>query len=196
MAGTRKFDEQALLEQAISIFRGKGYIATTMLDLAKETGVQRGSLYNAYQNKNTLFLKAFEHYIDQFLDLVKEDLEHPDGYTAFEQFIVNMVERLSDETDGKGCFSTRTIMEASQESEDVTQCLQRFLNKLETVFTQRLQQAVDDGHFDGDAEQYAQYLVAMTRGIAVIERVYSNKQRMADIASTTLAGMPFKRSST
>ena len=66
MVGTRKFNEEEILSIVINVFRDKGYTATTMLDLAKETGVQRGSLYNAYKNKNTLFLKAFDYYTQQF----------------------------------------------------------------------------------------------------------------------------------
>lgn len=194
MAGTRKFDEQAVLDQAINIFWGKGYIATTMLDLAKETGVQRGSLYNAYQNKNTLFLKAFDHYMDKFLSLVEEDLHHDNAYLAFEQLLRNIVERLSSDKEGKGCFSTRTIMEAAQECPEVTQCLKQFLDRLEAIIHKRLQKAIDDGQFTGHAAENARYLVALTRGIAVIERVYCDKQRMIDIYQTALHYMPFIRS--
>jgi len=56
-----------------------------LLDLANETGVQRGSLYNAYQNKNVIFFKAFSHYTDKFLTLIENELQNSDAKIAFIQ---------------------------------------------------------------------------------------------------------------
>jgi TetR/AcrR family transcriptional regulator, transcriptional repressor for nem operon len=38
-----------------------------MLDLAKSTGVQRCSLYNAYGDKEEIFLRVFERYAERFI---------------------------------------------------------------------------------------------------------------------------------
>ncbi len=38
-----------------------------MQDLAEATGVQRGSLYNAYRDKETLFLCVFGVYRDTYV---------------------------------------------------------------------------------------------------------------------------------
>ena len=51
MVGTRQFDEDALLEAALRAFWQNGFVATSMIDVAEATGVQRGSLYNAYGDK-------------------------------------------------------------------------------------------------------------------------------------------------
>ncbi|MCZ7153843.1 TetR/AcrR family transcriptional regulator, partial [Salmonella enterica] len=57
MAGVRQFDEGLALDKALALFWQKGYAATSMQELAAATGVQRGSLYNAYGDKETLFLR-------------------------------------------------------------------------------------------------------------------------------------------
>ena len=191
MAGTRKFDEKDVLEHAINVFWGKGYIATTMLDLAKETGVQRGSLYNAYNNKNTLFLKAFSHYTEQFLLMIRKDLEEEDAYLAFQQLLGNIVDRLTADKEHKGCFSTRTMMEAAQQCETVKASLRHFLDQLEGIIEERLQQAITKGQFNGNARASARYLVTLTRGIAVVERIYNDKERIAEVYQTALEQMPF-----
>jgi TetR/AcrR family transcriptional regulator, transcriptional repressor for nem operon len=191
MAGTRKFDETALLDLVINVFWEKGFTATTMLDLAKETGVQRGSLYNAYQNKNTLFLKAFTHYTQQFLQRLEDELTEANAKTAIRKLFSTIAQRLTSDTQCKGCFSTRTIMEAAQQCPDINSCLRHFLDGMEKIVQARLEQACKEKHFLGDPVASARYIVALTRGIAVIERVYHDKSRVTDIYQTALAQMPF-----
>jgi len=59
-----------------------GFAATSMIDVAEVTGVQRGSLYNAYGDKERLFLLAYERYSSQFLDSVRLALSEPDPVVA------------------------------------------------------------------------------------------------------------------
>ncbi len=191
MVGTRKFNEEEMLSIAIGVFRNKGYTATTMLDLAKETGVQRGSLYNAYKNKNTLFLKAFNYYTQQFLSIIEEDLKHPHAKTAFTQLFANSVQRLMSDEQKRGCFSTRTIMEAIRQCPDIQQCLSVFLDGLQEKIHRRLIKAHNDGEFLGEPLRYARYVVALTRGVAVIEQAYNDEEYMTDIYLTAIEQMPF-----
>ncbi|MCI2284189.1 TetR/AcrR family transcriptional regulator [Colwellia sp. MSW7] len=193
MVGIRKFDEEKVLDIAIAVFSSKGFNATTMQDLAKETGVQRGSLYNAYQNKNVLFLKVFSHYTDKFLIFIEGELQHPDAKKAFTQLFKTIENRLCGDQEKRGCFSTRAIMEAAQQCPDIHLSLARFLEGLEVIMKKRLEQAIKDQQFIGDAQSTARYLVALTRGIAVIERVYHDNARMTEIYQTALAFMPFRK---
>jgi TetR/AcrR family transcriptional repressor of nem operon len=193
MVGTRKFNEEKVLDIAMEVFAKKGFNATTMLDLAKETGVQRGSLYNAYQNKNMLFFKTFSHYTDKFLTFIEAELQNSDAKKAFAQLFKTVVERLCSDEELKGCFSTRAIMEAAQKCPDINRCFTHFLDGLELIIKNRLEQAIKDNQFTGDAQSAARYLVSLTRGIAVIERAYNDKARMTEIYQTALEYMPFKK---
>jgi len=67
MVGARQFDEQEVIAIALDVFWRKGLHDATMQDLATATGVQRGSLYNAYGDKEAIFLRAFDQYAGQFL---------------------------------------------------------------------------------------------------------------------------------
>src|SRR3569833_3498490 len=78
VAGKRQFDERRTLELARDIFWAKGYGATSIQDIANASGVLRGSLYNAYQDKATLFLQVFEDYARDFLAEAARVLADPD----------------------------------------------------------------------------------------------------------------------
>src|SRR3954447_23620385 len=86
MVGQRQFDERHALDRAREVFWLKGYGATSMQDIASASGVLRGSLYDAYRDKETLFLRVFEDYADRFLAEAAEALAHPSIDQALRDF--------------------------------------------------------------------------------------------------------------
>ena len=82
MVGARQFDEQEVIATALDVFWRKGLHDATMQDLAAATGVQRGSLYNAYGDKEAIFLRAFDEYTEQFLGMTARTLAEGDNVAA------------------------------------------------------------------------------------------------------------------
>lgn len=58
----RKFDEEQVLDAAINLFQIHGYGGISLDDLAKETGLNKPSLYGAFGNKQQLFDRCVEHH--------------------------------------------------------------------------------------------------------------------------------------
>ena len=58
----REFDLEEALDDAIEVFRARGYHGTSVQDLTEGTGLARGSLYKAFHDKRSLFLAALDHY--------------------------------------------------------------------------------------------------------------------------------------
>jgi TetR/AcrR family transcriptional repressor of nem operon len=59
---TKDFDETEILRKAINLFWQKGYYDTSLHDLINELGIGRSSIYHAFGDKHSLFLKALELY--------------------------------------------------------------------------------------------------------------------------------------
>jgi TetR/AcrR family transcriptional regulator, transcriptional repressor for nem operon len=58
----RSFDVEAAVERAMDVFWSRGYHATALPDLLRATKLSRGSLYAAFGNKHSLFLRALDRY--------------------------------------------------------------------------------------------------------------------------------------
>src|ERR1700733_10081172 len=67
MARPRTFDPNDVLLAARQIFWRKGYQGTSLDDITEETGLTKPSLYAAFGDKASLFLKVLDHYHDQLL---------------------------------------------------------------------------------------------------------------------------------
>ncbi|MEO0693233.1 MAG: TetR/AcrR family transcriptional regulator [Pseudomonadota bacterium] len=62
MARPRSFDTDVAIEKAMHVFWTHGYEGASLPDLLDGMGLTRGSLYKAFTDKKTLFLKVLEHY--------------------------------------------------------------------------------------------------------------------------------------
>src|SRR5271154_5427768 len=58
----REFDMDKALDQAIGVFRARGFHATSIGDLKDATELTAGSIYKAFKDKHAVFLAAFERY--------------------------------------------------------------------------------------------------------------------------------------
>ena len=57
----REFSVDEALEKAIRVFTRRGYQGTSIADLTDEMGLAQGSIYKAFEDKESLFLAALEH---------------------------------------------------------------------------------------------------------------------------------------
>src|ERR1700732_1585920 len=62
MARPRKFVEDQVIEAARDQFWTHGYGGTSLDDLVALTGLGRGSLYGAFGDKHTIFMRALDEY--------------------------------------------------------------------------------------------------------------------------------------
>jgi AcrR family transcriptional regulator len=58
----RGFDAEAALDRAADVFQARGYEGASLDDLTAAMGVSRPSLYAAFGDKRTLFLRCLERY--------------------------------------------------------------------------------------------------------------------------------------
>ena len=65
VSGRRKsFDEDQALGSAMEVFWAKGYVGASLSDLTKSMGINKPSMYSTFGNKEALFIKATEYYIE------------------------------------------------------------------------------------------------------------------------------------
>lgn len=184
MAGVRQFDEEKTLELALDVFWKKGLGATSMQDLAQATGVQRGSLYNAYQTKEWLFLRVFDRYKVKMLGDMQAMLDHPSINIALRDFIELSITSMTTGSPTRGCLSTKTAVdEHNTELDTVRVALQGFLDDMEAMLIKRFEFEEARSKLAIAPAEAARLIVTFTRGIVVIERIYQDADRLRATAA-------------
>lgn len=79
MARPRAFDEEAVLDQAVEVFRRRGYAALGVAELTEALGLSRSSLYATFGSKQDLWLAALQRYRHAETAALRALLEDGDG---------------------------------------------------------------------------------------------------------------------
>jgi TetR/AcrR family transcriptional repressor of nem operon len=178
MVGARQFDEDALLEVALKTFWQNGFAATSMVDVAKATGVQRGSLYNAYGDKERLFLLAFERYASRFLDSIRQTLSNPDPAAALTALFKGVIANMSEGAPSRGCLTTKTAIELPLAGKAIEARVKRLIEDLTALIRDALSTPAARQKLSCDPDVAADLAVTFTRGLAVMERAYRNPRHL------------------
>ena len=190
MARSKAFNEDEVLDRAVEVFWAKGYEATSMRDLVEAMGIQRGSLYATFGNKQQLFLQSLERYgkvvVKQFLDILESK---ESGVESIELFFAQLVEHLLTAGPLRSCLVTNSAIERGLRDEETRQHVLVLLKALEQGFYQTLQRAYAKGELSQnlDLKKTAIFLTSSMQGLLVMGKVCSDRATLESINLMTLS---------
>ena len=187
----REFDHDDVLRIAFDQFWRKGVRGTSLSDIARDAGVQRGSLYNAFGSKEALFLTAYERYASEYLSSLQKVLGSGTLRARLTAYFDSAIKNFRSGSPPRGCPTTRGLMElGSVEGEGLDENARRAFADLVARITDLVQDALSEGaergEFKGDPEIAALHIVTVTRGLAVLERAFGDEAQLRKIAAHTV----------
>ena len=187
----RLFDENAVLTVAFDQFWRKGVRGTSLSDIARDVGMQRGSLYNAYGTKEALFLRAYARYADDYLAAVASALAVGKLRERLERFFDVAIRNFSIGTPPRGCPTTRGLMEVAsiegdELAEEVRTAFAGLLSRLTGFLWEAFAQGVASGEFSGSPDAAAEHVLTIARGLVVLESAYHDEPMLQRVAANTI----------
>ncbi|GAB6052196.1 TetR/AcrR family transcriptional regulator [Magnetospira thiophila] len=183
MARPREFDQNEVMDKVVDVFWTRGFEATSIQDLEAATGLKRGSLYNAFGDKATLFDLALAHYVEH--SVVQRHLKTDTTATA-RKIIDGLLDVLVQEgaRNKKGCLITNTVTELASRDANVAETMRNTLSTLEQTLTDLLRraQAEKDLASDANVAGLARFLVGTVQGLRVMSKMHNDRQALQDIA--------------
>jgi len=138
----REFDHDDVLRIAFDQFWRKGVRGTSLSDIARDAGVQRGSLYNAFGSKEALFLCAYERYASDYLSALQNTLGSGTLRERLTAFFELTIKNFRSGSPPRGCPTTRGLMElGSVEGEGLDENARKTFADLVARITGLVQQA-------------------------------------------------------
>ena len=192
MVGVKQFNSDAVVERAMLHFWRAGYGATSIQDLEGATRLGRGSLYNAFGDKEGLFIAALKRYDATVGAKRIEQLSNPDPYRAIEGFLNTLVDQMSEPGRPRGCLHTNTSLEIPSAPDVVLQVIAERTTAIETALYKVFQRAKKQGKLDrtADARSLARFYLGVAKGITVLHKVYGNTAMLRDIVKVALTKWP------
>ena len=192
MARPKEFDPTLVLELAAAVFRTKGYEAASIQDLTEAMGINRGSLYATYGDKEQLFVAVLDWYDANHEPALWATLAAPDaGLPAIRAFLLDHAASLGRCDQPAGCLLVDTALGCAH-IPSLAAAIRVRVGALEALIYQVLRRAQGAGELTPTADPLAlaRFLTATLHGMAVISKVQRDPIALRDIAMSALGALP------
>lgn len=185
----RTFDKEKALNKAMEVFWQKGYSGTSLSELTEAMGINKPSLYAAFGNKEELFVKALNQYVNDYgLPHFDKLLDKSSSLRErLEAYLESIAKMLSDSKLPGGCFVTTSTCEAGSDClpEDAVQTILKINASSIEGFISFFQDEQAQGNIvtTASAETLADYLLTLQFGMAVMARNGIKRDRLKQIIS-------------
>ena len=196
MGRPREFDEAAALQAATDYFWKHGYEATSMRDLTASMGLTAPSLYNTFGDKQALFVRALQRY----LECTTRDRLHRYEVSlapkeAIQRFFAEIVDHSINDRERKGCFLVNSALEIAPHQRAIRTLITKQFADIEAFFKRCILAAQADGTTPSGvkADDTARLLLSVLLGIRVLARSAPSRPLLEGAVRPALALLDWPR---
>jgi len=188
----RTFDTEEALDNAMRVFREKGFEGASLTDLTKAMGINRPSMYAAFGDKESLFRKVLDRYSCRTDAVFQQALAAKTARAVAEGLLNGAVEMQTREGHPRGCLITQSALVCGEEGEPIREELTRRRHSQEAVIRARLLRAKKEGDLPSDANpaDLARYLTTVMQGMSVLANGGASRAELRKVARTAMLAWP------
>ena len=177
----REFDVDDALDAAMKAFWSKGYEATSLTDLMAATGLHKGSLYQTFGDKHSLFIQALKRYLDAMRSRKNELLRHaPTPLEGIRSVMHSMIDIADDDSICPGgCMAINSLVELAPHDSEVREIMADHSARMRASLEESIGNAQLAGEISKERtpELIAAMLMTFMAGIASTLRGNLNKDQ-------------------
>ena len=193
MARIKTFDPTSVIDRAMQLFWRQGYEATSVQELVDALGIGRGSLYDTFGDKHTLFLASLDRYSEMVFSALMPPLQAEGPVRdALQQVLMRVLDLATAPSHPPGCLMTNTLAELGLRDTDVAQRILLNYRQLESALITVLRRGQETGEIAvrHTAPALARFLLTTMQGLRVLAKAQPDRallEEVVSVALTTLA---------
>jgi AcrR family transcriptional regulator len=186
----RAFDPDVALERAMHVFWAKGYEGASLSDLTRAMRINRPSLYAAFGNKEQLFRKVLDRYMDGPVAYFGKALAAPKARDVVEEIFLGTARMGDDPRIPAGCLMVQGALACGDASVRKEVAARRAAS--EAALRRRFQRAKREGDLPKNANStdLAGYVMTVVRGMAVQSAGGASSDQLRRVAQIALRAWP------
>lgn len=187
----RAFCTEEALDKALAVFWEKGYEGASLQDLTEAMGINRPSLYAAFGNKESLFLKAMERYAERNACLM-ELMNEPTARLVVEKLLYGTADMLTEPDTPHSCLTVSAALACSEETAPIKNALAAKRKQMQLLLQQRLERAQKERDLPENANPsaLALYICTVIYGMSIQASSGATRAQLQKVAALTLAAWP------
>ncbi|HEU5370565.1 MAG TPA: TetR/AcrR family transcriptional regulator [Ktedonobacterales bacterium] len=181
-----------IVERAANVFSRQGYFGSSLTDLMKETGLEKGGIYNHFRSKDELALEAFDYAIKLTWGYVEREL--PGKTNALDRLRAMLVgyRRVVEELPlPGGCPLLNTAVEADDAHPALRQRAQQAMTNWRAWIQRTVARGLAAGEIrpETDGDLLATIIISTIEGAVMMSKLYGDTihiQRAAEYLAAYL----------
>ena len=186
----KTFDPGSKLDVAVDLFWRRGVDATGVQDIVEALGVNRGSLYATYGDKEQLWRATLSRYCDllygQLLAVLAEE-------GPLVPRLRGLLEALADPGTGRprGCLIVNAITERLPRDVGTQEIVDHQASRVEGALVEAFRAAGTAGEIGScwSTRQLARFVVATVQGLYVLDRAGASREAMGDVIDVAMSAL-------
>lgn len=190
----KQFDTDVALSKAMEVFWAHGYEAASLSELLKRMGIGKKSLYDTFGNKQSLFLKALEHYGQTAIRDIRARLSADGSPLVNLKHLLQDWQTMHSQPGSCGCMLGTNIADFNTDDAEIARIMRGYLQQVEDAFCAVLTRAQAAGELRStvNPRDLARLLLCTTQGMALLGRVIEDE---TILKGTVQAALSFLESS-
>jgi AcrR family transcriptional regulator len=188
----RAFDIERALDRALLVFWERGYEGTSLSDLTKAIGINRPSLYAAFGNKEALFRKALDLYVEKTVAFVLDAINEPAARQFAERLLHSAADMVTDPHNPPGCLTVRGAVASGEKADPIRRELALRRSESEALIRKRLDRAKKEGDLPQHTNpaDLARYLATVYQGMSIQAAGGATRKQLRRVAKIALRAWP------
>ena len=172
------------------VFWAKGYEGASLSNLTRAMRINRPSLYAAFGNKEQLFRKVLDRYMNGPVAWFGKALAAPKARDVVEQIFLGTANMAEDSRIPAGCLLVQGALASGSASARKEVAARRAA--AEVALRRRLQRAKREGDLpkNADPAELAHYVMTVVRGMAVQSAGGASRDQLHRVAQIALRAWP------
>jgi AcrR family transcriptional regulator len=172
---------RAIIERSAPVFNTKGYYGTSMSDLVRETGLEKGGIYGHFSGKEELAVASFEYATGVMRERFEAALADKEG--ALER-LFGVIDVLGGMTEDPPVRGGCPILNTAIESDDTNPILKHRAQEAMAGWLRLIGSIVKEGIRSGELSpeanprQIASVVVAILEGALMLSKLCDDPQHM------------------
>ncbi len=188
----REFDTEKALDEALLLFWRHGYEGTSLSALTEAMGINMPSLYAAFGNKEDLFRKVLDRYIQKPASYLPNALKERTARRVVEKLLRGAINMTMDPQHPEGCLLVQGALVSGPLADSVRTELNRRRAGAQAAVQKRFERAIAEGDLpaNANARKLAAYITTLIWGLSVQATGGANRGQLKEVADVALHSWP------
>jgi len=187
-----EYNRIEVVNAAMQVFWAEGYESSSIQKLLSAMGLNRGSLYAAFGDKEGLFLEALDMYVEEVTVTLKATLwSIDDPLHAIRSFLESVCLIENEAIRSRGCLLFNSISEFAHVNHHLADEAEQRTKPLNALFEKRLAEAQSLGLIDTQKspKAMADYLLTLAVGLRMHAKMNTSRETLQGIINVGLSAL-------